>query len=75
MFQAFFWICDDCGQDNFERAVTVPAESIDPANLPDNFDPDMIEDWADMGKEVVFNMAPDRVKCRHCNAEFKTANS
>ena len=72
MNQAFVWTCDDCGRDNFERAIVVAPESIDLDDLPDSVDPESIREWAEAGGEGVFAMAPDRVTCRHCRAEFRS---
>jgi hypothetical protein len=73
LVQAFLWTCDDCGRDNFERAITVSPESISPDNLPESVDPEILEQWTSAGGEGCFMMAPDRVKCSHCQAEFAAA--
>lgn len=75
LVQAFVWTCDDCGRDNFERAVTVAPESISADDLPDGIDPEMMREWAESGGEGAFAMAPDRVLCRHCTASFGTVHA
>jgi hypothetical protein len=77
LVQAFLWTCDDCGRDNFERAITVSPESIDPNNLPEGFNDkdEEITEWITSGGEVVWLAAPDHVTCRHCGSEFDVDES
>ena len=70
LVQAFMWTCDDCGRDNFERAITLAPESVDPNDLPDSVDPEMIQEWAEVGGNGLLAMGPDRVQCCHCGAKF-----
>lgn len=56
--QAFLWTCDDCGRDNFERAITVSPETI--------------EEWVEGIGEGAWLRAPDRVTCSHCGTNFET---
>lgn len=68
LHMAFFWICDDCGRDNFVRSVAVKPEEMDARTLADLeergfYDPDVCI-------EGQFQSRPDRVTCAHCNAEF-----
>jgi hypothetical protein len=74
LHQAFHWICDACGRDNFERAITVDPASIDAEDLPIE-DPDRAEairDWINNAGEGDFVQAPEDVTCLHCGAEFAT---
>lgn len=75
MLQAFLWICEDCGRDNFERAIVLEPESIDPENIPElaGEDADAIREWIAAGIEGAWVKAPDQVRCRHCGAEFIAA--
>lgn len=57
---AFEWTCEDCGRDNFVRAV-VP-ESLDGV-IPEGLELGDFE-----GGEWV--MKPDAVTCGHCGAGF-----
>lgn len=61
LHQAFLWTCDDCGRDNFERAITVDPESIHPDDLAE-----AREAFGD----GIFLKAPTRVTCEHCGARF-----
>jgi hypothetical protein len=75
--QAFLWTCDDCGRDNFERAVTVGPESLEGqevAELALHVAGEANESAQALGIEVGGDwlMAPRRVKCQHCRAEFAT---
>jgi hypothetical protein len=66
LHQAFLWTCDECGRDNFERAVTCD---------PENFDEDSLEQLAmilESGADgAVLVTAPDTVTCRFCRAEYE----
>lgn len=62
--QAFLWVCDECGRDNFERSRTVERGS---------------EEWNEVVKEFLdqtgcefgeISTAPIAVKCGHCGTEF-----
>ena len=72
--QAFVWTCDSCGRDNFERAIAVSPEEIDPSDIPvdDPETAEMIREWIDGGGEGAFVRAPANVTCPHCGAEFGT---
>ncbi len=72
LVQAFLWTCDDCGRDNFERAITIAPESINQGDLPSGLDADDLREWAQQGGNGLLAMAPDRVRCGHCRAEFAT---
>lgn len=58
---AFQWTCEDCGRDNFQRAI-VP-ESLEGV-LPEGLEPDDIV----QGEWV---MKPDTVTCSHCGHVYK----
>ena len=70
---AFLWTCDECGRDNFARAVTVAPESVDLENLPvgSHEEGERIREFLEAGNEGGFLQAPTRVRCAHCHAEFK----
>ena len=74
LFQAFFWTCDDCGRDNFERGITISPETISLDDLPDTIDP-KIQDWREAGGSGLFVQAPTQVKCQHCSATFGTEHA
>jgi hypothetical protein len=58
---AFMWICEDCGRDNFERAVVLSTEEAKAKGYPE----ELLADGE-------FCRAPDKVTCGHCGAEFET---
>lgn len=65
LHDAYVWDCDSCGRENFERAVVVAPESLDPetrAALADVAG----DDWITGD----FTTRPDVVRCRACGAEF-----
>jgi hypothetical protein len=72
LLRAFLWTCDDCGRDNFERAVTISPESIDPENLPEvpGLDRETLQEWIESGGQGEWVTAPRHVRCKHCNARF-----
>lgn len=57
---AYSWTCDECGRENFARAV-VP-ESLE-GELPEGFDDEAYDG-------VQWIMKPERVTCSACGAEF-----
>lgn len=62
LHQAFQWTCEECGRDNFARAV-VP-ESLE-GQIPEGLE---LEDF-EGGQWVT---APNRVTCEHCGERFET---
>jgi len=77
LHQAFWWACEDCGRDNFARAIQLEPESVEAVELSlravESFRE--AEDQADsLGAELegAFVMSPSHVKCTHCGAEFST---
>ena len=77
LIQAFLWVCDDCGRDNFERAIRVERESLEGreiAKLVDEVATEANESAQALGIDVDADwlMAPTRVRCSHCGAEFET---
>lgn len=72
LFQAFVWTCEECGQDNYERAVRISPESIDLENLPAGSfeEAESIREFLLQGGEGDFLQAPQHVRCRECSAEF-----
>jgi hypothetical protein len=73
LIQAFAWTCEDCGRDNFARAVAV--EGADAKELQQQMRDDLgLMDFEPIpdgwGGELL--MAPKRVMCATCGAEFET---
>jgi rubredoxin len=74
---AHLWTCDDCGRDNFERAIRVEPESLEGQEVYELTQ--LLAEEANESAEVLgivvggeWTMRPDHVKCRHCGAEFET---
>ena len=74
---AFFWICDDCGRDNFVRARTVEPESDEGRELHA-----LVERVLDTADEIaeplgiepdgIWVTRPEEVMCQYCRAVFTT---
>lgn len=60
---AYEWTCEDCGRDNFVRAV-VP--SLSPEEIEEIREDHGIDDW----QPGDWYTRPDSVTCEHCGAEF-----
>ena len=61
LHQAFLWTCEECGRDNFERAITHEPGDDDEDEIPEGF-------------EGVWLTAPTEVTCKHCGEEFDIAD-
>ena len=62
---AFVWTCDNCGRDNFERAIVC---ELSPEERQEINEANGIED-GEMGDWM---LAPEEVKCPHCDAGYTT---
>lgn len=75
LHQAYQWDCDNCGRENFARAVVVELNPDDPD------DAEMIaiakeENEGLRGEWTPFWVTtPDEVACAHCGAEYETVDS
>jgi hypothetical protein len=70
LHQAFAWDCEECGRENFERAVQAemtPEEAKEFAAKQGVISEDELNDPDFSG---CFLMAPKSVKCKHCGNEF-----
>jgi len=67
MHPAYAWDCDDCGAENFNRAI-VPEMSDD--DLKELRDDHGVQPW-EAGQ---FMMMPTEVTCAKCGATFATAH-
>jgi hypothetical protein len=83
--QAFLWTCDGCGSDQFERAVAYDgpplcADCHHPEAEHGEFSPwrpfcrgnCACEDFRPPDPGAIFLMAPARVQCSLCGAQFET---
>lgn len=60
---AFEWTCDNCGADQFERAIAAELTDEDAEQM--GLDPDCV------GHLIA---APDQVTCRNCGQQFTTTH-
>lgn len=69
---AFTWTCEECGQDNFERSVTLEPELVKATVAAE--DQREIDRLKRAGIDVSGDWvtSPSEVKCKHCGAEFET---
>ena len=66
------WICDNCGRDNFERAITKEMSEEDKIDILREIG--QIEDDEDLpeGFEGDTLYAPEEVECVHCGSKYTT---
>lgn len=67
LHQAYLWTCDDCGRDQFERAVVLTREALSPE---DQEAMDILLGGADSVHALA---APQEVTCKDCGAKFRVA--
>lgn len=65
LHNAFVWDCDDCGRENFVRAVIAELTKEDVDHMIAEYGGDR-EEW-ETGR---WTTRPDEVSCEHCGAEF-----
>ncbi len=58
LHHAFRWDCDNCGRENFERAIAMEKEYIE-TRIEGETD--------DEGEYVLY---PAMVSCKHCSAQY-----
>lgn len=63
--QAYQWICDDCGRENFTRAIAFEGDEATRAEI-------IGELGFDIGDQGELIMAPDLVTCKHCGSVYET---
>lgn len=69
LHQAYFWTCDNCGRDNFIRAVTRPMSEEERETMVENFRGKFGE-LADYLSDPVDY--PLDVQCPSCKARYNT---
>lgn len=72
---AFFWVCDECGVDNFERGIAVAPEELTAEDL-EAFDEETRELALELEKAHAtirgdWIRKPDQVRCRSCGEAFE----
>ena len=63
LHNGFFWDCDCCGEENFERALvpSIPEDIIECTKAAHNIPED---------DGHLFFYLPSEVKCKYCETEF-----
>jgi hypothetical protein len=74
--QAFEWTCDNCGHDQFERAITLDRESDQYKHLVKDHRPteEFLETQFEVEIQTDLLMAPDFVTCNSCGAKYQAIN-
>lgn len=80
LHDAFFWVCDGCGADNFARAVTLDEDS---EQIPEALRMLGVAERAVMQSAVgggddieagtAWMIKPDRVTCKDCGETYEVA--
>lgn len=65
MHPAYMWDCEECGGENFERAMRPCLSEEEIAELRDEHG---VQPWEE-GELLTY---PDSVTCRHCQSTFET---
>lgn len=66
---AYFWICDNCGRDNFCRSISYKPTAEEAAELSEGYGL-----TTDEFVDGAWQTRPDRVTCEHCKAEFEATD-
>lgn len=80
LHQAWTWDCDNCGRENYARAVSVNPDEFEAGELEEVADalgvggiPGVDYEFGELHKMLVSQ--PEVVKCAHCGEEFSTKDS
>ena len=69
---AFFWICPECGLDNYERSLNMEGQMI-PEDIQAEIKMQIgLEEWEEIPGDASVFMAPVNVKCKSCNYKTET---
>lgn len=63
LHDAFFFICPNCGKENYKRALAAEMSKEEEASIKAEMG---IDPW----QEGQFVMAPDKVECKKCKKRF-----
>lgn len=64
LLPAFFWICPECGIDNFERGLVAEMSDAEMIDIRQELDLSEFE-------EVELVGHPEEVTCKECNTEYE----
>lgn len=68
LHHAWFWLCDECGEENFERVVVAEIGTQEQEEIAEALG---IEPWE--AKTGDFYTKPSSVKCGQCGKEYDTS--
>jgi protein-arginine kinase activator protein McsA len=64
LLPAFFWICNECGSDNFERGLVAEMSESEMIDVREELELSEFE-------EVELIGHPEMVTCKECGTEYK----
>jgi rubrerythrin len=67
LLPAHFWICDNCGAENFERGLVPEISEAEELQLKEEYGFDEIKGH--------FMVAPSDVKCPECETQYEADHS
>lgn len=70
---AYVWDCEECGRENFQRAIVI-SEEEKMSSIREMQDDDEPGPPPEMLEIMTCCTYPVRVTCKHCNQEFTTAD-
>lgn len=77
LHQCYFWICEECAQENYVRPIEVDMPIEDKVEMFRKFE--RLEPWAEVDMDIVagFGMMgiPEQVTCPQCGAVFSTTET
>jgi hypothetical protein len=73
---AYVWDCNECGRENFQRAVSIVLDPDDDADADVLRSMHGISDGEPIPEACGGRVCarPDRVTCKHCGVEFKAVD-
>tara|TARA_Y100000310_G_scaffold326019_1_gene390344 strand:- start:591 stop:884 length:294 start_codon:yes stop_codon:yes gene_type:complete len=71
LHQAFFWDCEMCGKENFERAIALEMTRDEKTEI--FRDMGELESYEELPPEFDIDLlsAPKKVKCKYCGTIFR----
>ena len=74
---AYVWDCEDCGRENWQRAVSIRLDPEDEGDAETLRAMHGLEDGAEIPEGLAGGMMtrPMRVTCKHCGREFKAVDT
>jgi hypothetical protein len=74
---AYVWDCEECGRENFQRAVSIRLDPEDEGDAATIRDMEGLSEGEPIPNGLVGCMMtrPSRVTCKHCGKEFKAVDA